>query len=66
MRKKTNKLTVEYIRQWVLNDEGLYDWYRSSKQDIRAFIRENRGELEACINRVLNNDKPAHYLKYGG
>ena len=51
--------------QWIDNDEGLYDWWRSSHQSKRAFIRENRAEIDACIDRVLNGSKPAHYLKYG-
>lgn len=44
----------EERRLWVLNDEGLYNWWRSTKQPIRVFIRENRSELTECINRVLN------------
>lgn len=59
------KLTASDIAQWIDNDEGLYDWWRSSRQSKRVFIRENREELTACIRRVLDGDKPAHYLKYG-
>jgi hypothetical protein len=51
--------------QWIDNDEGLYNWWRSSRQSKRAFIRDNRAELDACINRVLSGAKPAHYLAYG-
>ena len=53
------------IAQWIDNDEGLYNWWKSSRQSKREFIRDNRAELEACINRVLNGSKPAHYLAYG-
>lgn len=59
-------LTISDISEWIDNDEGLYDWWRSSKMKKRAFIIENREELTTCINRVLGNEKPAHYLKYGG
>jgi hypothetical protein len=52
--------------QWIDNDEGLYDWWRRSGGAKREFIRANRGEIDAAIDRVLNGDKPAHYLKYGG
>jgi hypothetical protein len=52
--------------QWIDNDEGLYDWWRSSRQSKRVFIRENRAEITAAINAVLNGNKPAHFLKYGG
>jgi hypothetical protein len=53
-------------RQWVLNDEGLYDWWRSSRQSMTAFIRANRTELDQAIEPVIEGDKPAHHLKYGG
>ena len=43
---------------WVNNDESLYNWWRPSRQSMRAFIRENRAELTECINRALDN-KPA-------
>jgi hypothetical protein len=52
------KLTIEDMRLWVLNDEGLYRWWQQERGDIRAFIRRNREEIEAGINRVLNQ-KPA-------
>lgn len=52
--------------QWVDNDEGLYCWWRSSRKAKRSFIRENRAEIDQVIDRVLNGDKPAHYLRYGG
>lgn len=63
-----DKLTVRDLEQWIDNDEGLYNWCNSWKRENRstrrAFIRENRAELEACINRVLTGNKPAHYLAY--
>ena len=37
-----------------MNDEGLYNWWRSSHQGITKFIRENREEIDMAINRVLN------------
>lgn len=60
------KLTATDIGQWIDNDEGLYNSWRSSKKKKSAFIRENRAELERVINNVLNGTKPAHYLTYGG
>jgi hypothetical protein len=62
---KTRKLTMADIGQWIDNDEGLYNWWRGSKQRKSVFIRENRAELKACIRRVLDGTKPAHYLAYG-
>lgn len=42
--------------QWIDNDEGLYDWWRSSRQSKRAFIRENRDELTRLIMAELNRE----------
>lgn len=55
----------EERRQWVSNDEGLYDWYRSSRLPMREFIKLNRAGLDEVIARVTGGDKPAHYMKYG-
>ena len=52
--------------QWIDNDEGLYCWWRSTRQPKRRFINENRQALTETINNVLNSTKPAHYLRYGG
>lgn len=51
--------------QWVDNDEGLYNWWRSSRQPKRAFIRDNRAEIDSAIERVTSGNRPAHYLAYG-
>lgn len=52
--------------QWIDNDEGLYDWWRQSRKSKREFIRANRDEIDAAIAPVVEGDKPAHHLKYGG
>jgi len=39
---------------WVMNDEGLYHWWRSSHKSITAFVRENREELDRIILAKLN------------
>jgi hypothetical protein len=43
-------------QQWVDNDESLYLWWKSSRQGVRQFIRDNREELDAVINRALGRD----------
>ena len=50
--------------QWIMNDEGLYNWFRSSRLSMRNFIRQNREKLDECINRVTSGEKPPHYLAY--
>ncbi len=51
--------------QWIDNDEGLYDWWRGSGLSKRAFIKENRAEIDECIENVTGGARRPHYLKYG-
>lgn len=45
---------------WVMNDEGLYRWFKRSRQGMRRFIRDNREELTQIIQRALGieEEKP--------
>ena len=56
----------EHRGQFIDNDEGLYDWWKSSKLSQREFIRQNRHEIDVAIDAVVSGEKPAHHLKYGG
>lgn len=58
-------LNTEDLNQWIDNDEGLYNWWKGSRQSKRQFIQENRQELKDCILGFLNR-KPAekHYYDY--
>lgn len=40
--------------QWVENDEGLYNWYKSQSYPLREFVKKNRVEIDAAIDSVLN------------
>lgn len=51
---KGSRLNDSEREIWVLNDEGLYRWWQSSRLSMRQFIRDNRAELDEFINRVLN------------
>lgn len=51
--------------QWIDNDEGLYRWWKSSRLSKRKFIQQNRTEIDAAIEAVTSNRKPAHFLRYG-
>jgi hypothetical protein len=62
---KPQTLNDEERRIWILNDEGLYNWQRSSKLGMRQFIRQNRAESDQYILPVLNGHKPAHHGAYG-
>lgn len=53
-------------QQWIDNDEGLYDWWKSSKKSKRAFIKENRAEIDKAIENMTSGKNRQHYLKYGG
>ena len=53
-----NQLNDTERAQWIDNDEGLYNWWRSSRQLKRAFIRENREELDRLIIAARDR-KPA-------
>lgn len=59
------KLNDKDREQWINNDEGLYNWWRRSKQSKRQFIKDNIVEIDIVINNVAEGHKPAHYLVYG-
>jgi hypothetical protein len=63
MTRKTRHNNEER-RQWVNNDEGLYNLYRSERVPMRKFVRENRELIDSVIDQVTSGSKPAHYLAY--
>jgi hypothetical protein len=52
-------------REWVANDEGLYDLWKRSRKGIYAWVRENRQLIDEAVEPVIAGDKPAHHLTYG-
>ena len=38
---------------WVLNDEGLYRWYKSERVGLYQFINNNRAEITRLIKKVV-------------
>jgi len=56
----TGQLNDAERREWVLNDEGLYRWWQSTRprQGLYKFVREHRQELTDLILAQLN--KPPH------
>lgn len=59
-----NTINDEDRRQWVLNDEGLYLEWKSSRLPINRYIRENRPFLDEVIRNVRDGRKQQHYLAY--
>ena len=51
--------------QWIDNDEGLYNWWKSSRMSKREFIKENRAQIDEVIENMISNKKPQHYMTYG-
>ena len=61
------RLNDDERAQWVDNDESFYQWWRRSRQGKRAFIRENRAELDECIHRALGvSPDELHAPRRGG
>ena len=52
-KPNTPRLNDDERRLWVLNDEGLYSWFTCSRQSMRAFLKDNRAEIDACILGVV-------------
>ena len=48
---------------WIVNDQGLYNWWKGSRLSHTAFIAQNRKELTACINRAMA-PKPKTWRNY--
>lgn len=61
---RRNTINDEDRRQWILNDEGLYNWQRRSGLSMREFIRRYRAEIDPVITNVRDGRQPAHYLAY--
>jgi len=39
---------------WVNNDEGLYRWWKREGGSLRDFIKNNREEIDALIERATD------------
>jgi hypothetical protein len=51
-------------RDWINSDEALYNWQRRSGLSMREFIKQNRSELTAMIDRALNGGKSPEQIAY--
>lgn len=59
-----SKHNDEERRQWVNNDEGLYNAAQMYEGGVKAFIRDNREFIDQVIDNVISGSKRAHYLAY--
>lgn len=55
---KQGKLSNREREQWILNDEGLYNWFRSDRDPMSKFISENREEIDKIISAHRRLNKP--------
>ena len=39
---------------WIDNEEGLYNWWLSSRWSKRKFIKEYKDDIDAVIRKTLN------------
>jgi len=39
---------------WVLNDEGLYNWWKASKMSMTKFIKENKDDLDQILDKAIH------------
>lgn len=53
-------------RQWVENDEWLYNLQRASRLPLRAWVKENRETIDRVAGNVASGRERAHYLAYPG
>ena len=65
IRGKADTMNNTEREQWIDNDEGLYNWWKSSRMSKREFIKENRAQIDEAIENMTSNNKPQHYLAYG-
>ncbi|MBW2986863.1 hypothetical protein KY333_05835 [Candidatus Woesearchaeota archaeon] len=45
----------EERKMWVMNDEGLYNWWKESHIGLNEFVKRNRETLTGIINKKLGN-----------
>ena len=53
---KNRTINNEDRKQWIQNDEGLYNAQRSSGLSMTAFIKAEKGLIDEVINNVLGNN----------
>ena len=57
-------MSNEEYRQWIENDEGLYNRYMASGLSMAAFIRREKGLVQEVHHNVTTGKQPADYLAY--
>ena len=63
-RRAKITLSDNDIRDWIDNDEGLYNWWIGCRQTKSQFIREERAAIVPAIKNIIEGREPASYLAY--
>ncbi len=50
--------------EWIDNDEGLYNYWKSSRLSKKEFIKKHRAEIDDVIELIDTGKKRAHFLEY--
>ena len=48
---------------WIMNDEGLYNWFKSSRLSLHNFIKEFRNQIDGIIEK--NAPKKTDTIDHG-
>ena len=48
---------------WIINDEGMYNWWKSTKLSKANFIKENKQEIDAAIKAMLDKKPQCSYYR---
>jgi hypothetical protein len=40
--------------QWILNHEGLYNWWKSTKLGMKRFLLAHRAEVDNEIKKIID------------
>lgn len=70
---KMKKVTINDTdrEQWVMNDEGLYSWWKKEmrgERRLREFVRAHRAEIDHAIRTATEpkNEYPPGYMQGRG
>lgn len=56
--KTMPKISIEELKEWVINDEGLYKWWNEWKKltglrSLTTFVKQNKAEIHGFVSKIL-------------